>query len=102
MTLTSCVELDELWWIMLQLWLPGDATCIATLSGIALLASLVDIELISSSARVISIKSTKHHGVTSGPVDRTSVIPGSIKNWLKPAVAHNDVNMSSGDLRSLQ
>ena len=43
----------------LQIWPPGGATCIATLPWIALLASSVCIELVSSSARVTSVKSTK-------------------------------------------
>ena len=40
----------------LQFWPPGGATCIATLPMIALLASSVGIELLSSPARVTSVK----------------------------------------------
>ena len=40
-----------------QVWSPSGATCIATLPRIALLISLVCIELLSLSARVISVKS---------------------------------------------
>ena len=42
-----------------QIWSPGGATCIATLPWIALLALSVSIELVSSSARVTSVKSAK-------------------------------------------
>ena len=42
-------------------WPPGGATCIATLLRIALLTSPVGIELLSSSARVTSVKSVKGH-----------------------------------------
>ena len=44
----------------LQVWLPDGATCIATLPMIALLTSSVGIELLSSSARVTSVKSQQH------------------------------------------
>ena len=58
--------------------------CIATLPWIALLALSVSIELVSSSARVTSVKSTQPLGVclwrTSGPKDRTPGFPGSDKN----------------------
>ena len=64
----------------LQIWPPGGATCIATLPWIALLASSVCIELVSSSARVTSVKFQKGVGVTSVPIDRTPGIPGSDKN----------------------
>ena len=43
----------------LQIWPPGGATCIATSPWIALLASSVCIELVSSSARVTSVKSAQ-------------------------------------------
>ena len=42
-----------------QSWPPGRVTCIATLPWIALLALSVSIELVSSSARVNSVKSAK-------------------------------------------
>ena len=42
-----------------QSWPPGNITCIATLPWIALLASSVSIEFVSSSARVTSVKSAK-------------------------------------------
>ena len=42
-----------------QIWPPGGATCITTLPWIALLASSVSIELVSSSSRVTSVKSQK-------------------------------------------
>ena len=44
----------------LQSWPPGCVTCIATLPWIALLALSVSIGLVSSSARVTSVKSAKH------------------------------------------
>ena len=47
-----------------QSWPPGCLTCIATLPLIALLALSVDIDLVSSSARVTSVKSTKGVGLT--------------------------------------
>ena len=51
---------------------------------IALLALSVSIELVSSSARVTSVKSYKRQfvcdGQTSGPIDRTPGLPGSDKN----------------------
>ena len=43
----------------LQIWPPDGATCIAALPWIALLALSVSIELVSSSARVTSVKSVK-------------------------------------------
>ena len=53
---------------------------------IALLALSVSIELVSSSARVTSVKSTKGlgrtDGQTSGPKDRTPGLPGSDKYFL--------------------
>ena len=47
---------------------------------IAQLAILVSIEVVSSSARVTSDKSTQGVGRTSGPKDRTPGLPGSDKN----------------------
>ena len=41
---------------LIQIWSPGGATRIATLPWIALLALSVSIELVSSSARVTSVK----------------------------------------------
>ena len=64
----------------LQIWPPGGATCIATLPWIALLASSVCIELVSSSARVTSVKSQQGVVLTSRHIDRTPGIPGSDKN----------------------
>ena len=43
----------------LQVWPPGGAICIATLTWNALLALSVNIGLVSSSARVTSVKSAK-------------------------------------------
>ena len=67
-----------------QFWTPGGATWIATLRRIALLTSSVGIELLSSSARVTSVKSEHSlsvtDGRTSGPIDRTPGTPGSDKN----------------------
>ena len=67
-----------------QSWPPGWVTCIATLPGITLLALSVSIELVSSSARVTSVKFHKRlvvcDGRTSGPIDRTPGTPGSDKN----------------------
>ena len=70
----------------LQSWPQGWVTCIATLPWIILLALSVSIELVSSSARVTSVKSdliSLHKvsdGVTSGPIDQTPGLPGSDKN----------------------
>ena len=66
----------------LQIWLPGCVTCIATLPWIALLTLPVSIELVSSSARVTSVKSSKRcliYFETSRPIDRTPGTPGSNK-----------------------
>ena len=59
-------------------WPPGWVTCIATLPLITLLALSVSFVLVSSSARVASVKSQQ--GVVSqleklGPIDRTPGIP---------------------------
>ena len=71
----------------LQSWPPGCVSCIATLPWIALLALSVCIELVSSSARVTSVKFHKGlsrtDGQTSGPIDRTPGLPGSDKNRVK-------------------
>ena len=48
----------------LQSWPPGCVTCIATLPWIALLALSVSIELVSSSARVTSVKSQQGVSLT--------------------------------------
>ena len=67
-----------------QSWPPGWVTFIATLPGITLLALSVSIELVSSSARVTSVKFHKRlvvcDGQTTGPIDRTPGTPGSDKN----------------------
>ena len=63
---------------------PGWVTCIATLPGIALLALSVGIDLVSSSARVTSVKFQKHDSVSDGHPD-TKIgpgTPGSDKNTL--------------------
>ena len=73
----------------LQSWPPGCVTCIA-------LALSVNIELVSSSARVNSVKFHKGgsltHSVsyleTSRPIDRTPGIPGSNKNYSATCVIH--------------
>ena len=62
-----------------EIWPPDGATCIATLPWIALLALSVHIDLVSSSARVTSVKSQQGvsrtdrqtDGRTSGQKDRT-------------------------------
>ena len=65
--------------------LSGGLTCISSNFGhqVALLGS-VGIELLSSSARVTSVKSAHSlgwsHWRTSGPIDRTPGTPGSDKN----------------------
>ena len=67
-----------------QSWPPGCVTCIATLPWNALLALSVSIELVSSSARVTSVKSqqrSRREWRTSGPKDRTPGLPGSDKNY---------------------
>ena len=62
-------------------WSPDCITCIAT-SWIAILALSVGIELVSSSARVTSVKSQHVSELeTTGPIDRTPGIPGYNKNW---------------------
>ena len=48
---------------------PGWVTCIATLPGIALLTLSVGIDLVSSSARVTSVKSHKGVSLTDGQTD---------------------------------
>ena len=83
----------------LQIWPPGGATCIATLPWIALLASSVCIELVSSSARVTSVKSQK--GLVCmylkrlGPIDRTPGIPGSDKHSVIPCFYRAQVSLGS-------
>ena len=67
----------------LQSWLPGCIACIATLPWNALLALSVSIELVSSSARVTSVKFQKGVWRTSGPIDRTPGLPESDKNQLR-------------------
>ena len=65
---------------------PGWVTCIATLPGIALLALSVGIDLVSSSARVTSVKSNQTlltHSRTTGPNYRTPGLPGSDKKYLQ-------------------
>ena len=52
-----------------EIWPPDGATCIATLPWIALLALSVHIDLVSSSARVTSVKSTQGVGLTDGHPD---------------------------------
>ena len=57
-----------------QSWPPGRVTCIATLPWIALLALSVSIELVSSSARVTSVKFQKplvSYLERLKPIDRT-------------------------------
>ena len=57
------------------------STCIGTLTWIALLAISVSIELVSSSARVNSVKFVKGQWQRFGPIiDGTPGIPGSDKN----------------------
>ena len=80
----------------LQIWTPGCVTCIVTLPCIALLALSVSIELVSSSARVTSVKFHKRLSVSllerTGPIDRTPGTPGSDKNiniWIFPVVLRN-------------
>ena len=70
-----------------QSWPPGRVTGLATWPWIGLLAWSVSIELVSSSARVTSVKSTQRsltylltYSLTSGPKDRTPGLPGSDKN----------------------
>ena len=48
---------------------PGWVTCIATLPGIALLTLSVGIDLVSSSARVTSVKSAKGVSLSDGRTD---------------------------------
>ena len=66
-----------------QSWPPGCVTRIATLQWNALLALSVSIELVSSSARVTSVKSQQGVSVSllerTGPIDRTPGTPGSDK-----------------------
>ena len=62
----------------------GGATYIYKLRGNAQSVSSLSIELISSSTRDTSVKSTKHYLVSDGqrfgPIDRTPGIPVSGKN----------------------
>ena len=65
-----------------QSWPPGCVTCVATLPWIALSALSVSIELVSSAARVTSVKSATRsltQWETTGPIDRTPETPGSDK-----------------------
>ena len=74
-----------------QCWPSDGATCIATLPRKALLTSSVGIELLSSSARVTSVKSAHSLVCTqlerSGPIDRTPGTPGSDKNGRNPGIS---------------
>ena len=61
-------------------------TCITSLLWISLLALSASIELLSSSARVTSVKSNQTsltEGLTYGPKDRTPGLPGSDKKFQK-------------------
>ena len=74
MPLALVADLPTRWYHLycFQSWPPDCITCIAT----------VGIDLVSSSARVTSVKSQQvAHSVTSGPKDRTPGLPGSDKNW---------------------
>ena len=55
---------------------------------ITLLAS-ASIELVSSSARITSVKFQKALGVTPGPIDRTPETPGSGKNMKNHPLFHS-------------
>ena len=55
----------------LQNWPPGCVTCIATLLWIVLLALSVSIDLVSSSARVTSVKSTQPPSVRDTRTQRS-------------------------------
>ena len=61
---------------LVQSWPPGWVTCIATLPGIALLALSVIIGLVTSSARVTSVKSAKGVSVSERHPD-TKIGPGT-------------------------
>ena len=66
-----------------QSWPPGSVTCIATLPWIALLALSASIELVSSSARVTSVKSQQGVGLTHwhpDPKIGPQVYLGPLKN----------------------
>ena len=60
------------------------------------MALSVSIELVSSSARVTSVKSQQGvsltDGQTSGPKDRTPGLPGSDKNFNERTLVHTNVN----------
>ena len=75
---------------LIPIWSSGGATCIATLPGIVLLSLSASIELVSSSARVTSVKSAKGLWVSQlerlGPIDRTPGIPGSDKKGRKKLI----------------
>ena len=66
-----------------QSWPPGCVTRVATLPWNALLAISVNIEFVSSSARVTLVRSAKGGSLsqfeTTGPIDRTPGTPGSDK-----------------------
>ena len=79
----------------MQIWPPDGATCIsciATLPWIALLALSVSIDLLSSSARVTSVKFQKHLVRTSGPKDRTPGLPGSDKKETLQGFIHSFIH----------
>ena len=71
---------------MLHIWPPGFVTCIITLPWIALLAISVSIELLSSSARVTSVKSAQGPVLTQletlGHIDRAPGMPRSDKELM--------------------
>ena len=62
---------------MFQIWSPGCVTCIVTLPWIVQLALSAGIELVSSSARVTSVKFHQDHRVSN---TWTRGIPGSDKS----------------------
>ena len=77
----------------LQFWAPGCFLCtLLALHWIALLALSVIIELVSSSARVTSVKSAQRlrltHSMTSEPIDQTPGLPGSDKNYVANFLLH--------------
>ena len=69
-------------------------TCFLCFPWIALSAMSVSIDLISSSARVTSVKSAQPLGRTSGPKDRTPGLPGSDKNH--SGFGESNVHLLSG------
>ena len=70
-----------------KIWTSGGATCIATLPWIALLSLSASIELVSSSARVTSVKSANSLGVTDTGTHRSDRRYNGVQYKIVDAIA---------------